>query len=57
LKYSLLKKKVNEKCSSHLHTVFLPLLSPHQTSKPNVMCLPSRRPLATNWLEVKTLPR
>ena len=56
LKYSLLKKKVNEKCSSHLHTVFLPLLSPHQTSKLNVMCLPSRRTLATNWLEVKTRP-
>jgi hypothetical protein len=52
-----LKKKVNEKCSSHLHTVFLPLLSPHQTSKFNVMCLPSRRTLATNWLEVKTLPQ
>jgi len=56
LRSSLSPKKVNEKCSSHLHTVFLPLLSSHQTSKLNVMCLPSRLPLATNWLEVKTLP-
>jgi hypothetical protein len=31
------------------------LLSPHQTSKLNVMCLPSRRTLATNWLERYTL--